>query len=227
MGIAEFLASGREIVTLLTAVAAFAGVRAWHKDFVGKRQIEMAEDALRMFYHVRDVVRVMRAPFSFGGEDDDVQPMDGETGERFHWRKTVAPLWKRYRERESLFSDLYALKYGFMARFGNDKGQPFDDISRLMSEMFNAANELVRTADYRRHFAGDGPDNQRRRDQQIARQLHCEQLIWEHAEDDEVNQRLESIVKRIEDVCRVTITRPTRWTRFVGRFKVWYYRPLS
>ena len=60
-----------QIATILQAVsvmlacwAVISGIDAWKREFVGKRQIEIAEQTLAKFFELRDAIIYIRNPFS-------------------------------------------------------------------------------------------------------------------------------------------------------------------
>ena len=60
-----------DIATIAQAVAVIAacwaiisGVGAWKREFIGKRQIELAEQVLAKFFEVKDAISFIRNPFS-------------------------------------------------------------------------------------------------------------------------------------------------------------------
>jgi hypothetical protein len=43
--------------------AIISGIGAWKREFVGKRQIELAEQTLAKFFELRDAIAYLRNPF--------------------------------------------------------------------------------------------------------------------------------------------------------------------
>ncbi len=48
--------------------AIISGVGAWKREFIGKRQIELAEQLLSKFFEVRDAIAFIRSPVGSSGE---------------------------------------------------------------------------------------------------------------------------------------------------------------
>ena len=60
---------GLQQVSLLVGIwVAIYGIDSWRREHTGKRQIELAEDALALFYEAADAIQNIRHPASFGHE---------------------------------------------------------------------------------------------------------------------------------------------------------------
>lgn len=205
--VSPWVAIIKDILAAVAAGLAVWGLRAWRRDFIGKRKIELAEDALRLFYQARDAIASMRSPMAFGSESEHLVRDEKESGEMFHWRQTVAPLFKRYNERTELFAQLSALRYRFMARFGEKSAEPFQGIQHIVHSLFVSANMLVRTADDVPIVGDDeggvqAQARQRRREQR----RNWENDIWSTGdENDKISKQVDEIVRQIEAACRPII----------------------
>jgi hypothetical protein len=78
-----------ELATIAQAVSVFAacwaiisGIGAWKREFIGKRQIELAEQVLEKFFEIRDAVSFIRNPFSHNDEGSTRQRGNHETSEQ-------------------------------------------------------------------------------------------------------------------------------------------------
>lgn len=207
--LSPWVAIVKDILAAVAAGLAVWGLRAWRRDFIGKRRIELAEDALRLFYQARDAITAMRAPTAFGSEMADVVRGENESSAKFHWRQTVAPLFGRYNERTEMFAQLAALRYRFMARFGEKSAEPFVEIQTIVHRLFVSAHMLVQTADaddspMPMDDAGDVLALARERRRQERRKW--EDDIWGvGGDDDKVAKDVDAIVARIEARCRPII----------------------
>jgi len=203
----SWIALLKDSLSVVAAALAVWGIGAWRRDFVGKRRIELAEEALRLFYQARDAIAAMRAPMAFGAEMADVVRDDRESSEKFHWRQTVAPLFKRYNERTELFAQLSALRYRFMARFGEKSAEPFQQIQHIVHSLFVSANMLVQTADDVPVIgAEDGGVQAKAREHRRELRRGWEADIWGVGDEhDKISKKVDEIVKSIEVVCRPII----------------------
>ena len=55
----------KQISIILGIGVAFYGIDSWRREHTGKRRIELAEDALALFYEAVDAIKHMRHPASF------------------------------------------------------------------------------------------------------------------------------------------------------------------
>ena len=123
---------------------AIYGIDSWRREHVGKRQVELAEDTLALFYEAEDAIRHMRSPLGFGHEYEDVEQAERETDEQFEARKKASVIFHRYNQHQAVFSKLHASRYRFMAQIEKDKAQPFEDIRKITNEIFSSARMLAR-----------------------------------------------------------------------------------
>lgn len=77
-----------EIITLAQAGAVvmacwaiISGIGAWKREFIGKRQIELAEQVLANFFEIKDAIAMIRSPFSHSGEGSPRQKGEYEAPE--------------------------------------------------------------------------------------------------------------------------------------------------
>jgi len=144
----------KALPTVLASIAAFVasivaiyGINTWRREFLGKRRIELAEDVLALFYEVKDAIAGIRNPFSFEGEGSTREPIKGEAPEQKKARDRAHIVFERYKKREEVFSKLYSMRYRFMAQIGKDKAQPFEEIHKIIVEIFTAARRLNHVTD--------------------------------------------------------------------------------
>ena len=58
-------------ISIFVAVwVAIYGIDSWRREHTGKRQIELAEDSLVLFYEASDAIKHMRHPLSFASETE-------------------------------------------------------------------------------------------------------------------------------------------------------------
>jgi len=79
------------------------GIDSWRREHTGKRQIELAEDTLALFYEAVDVIKQIRHPASFSNETEDIAKAEHELDEEYHARKTASIVFSRYNKNQELF----------------------------------------------------------------------------------------------------------------------------
>jgi hypothetical protein len=176
------------------------GIGTWQRDFLGKRRIELAEEALALFYRAREAIDHIRDPVSFGVEADPSPKRERESDTHHQARMAVAPIHARYKQYSELFSEIAALKFRFMARFGQETAAPFDDFRRIISSILANTVTYVRDSD-RGNFLADASTQKKWAD----RQEKSMSVIWSGGEVDATKDELDRVVLAIEKTCRTAI----------------------
>ncbi|WP_353191429.1 hypothetical protein [Pandoraea pnomenusa] len=186
-----------KVAALAAAYVAFRGLYTWRRDFIGRRQLELAEDALVMFYKARDAIAAIRSPMTWGGEVGALERDDGESDFQFQSRQTVAPVFKRSESYSELFAEIEAMRYRYMARFGEGAAKPFEDMVRLRIRILLKARHYAQfySVDYGPH---DGDAIQR----QKAKRDEAESYFWPMDDNGPVETEIARIMKEIEAQAR-------------------------
>lgn len=184
--------------TLTTICLAFYGLDSWRREHLGRRQIELAEDALALFYEAADALKHIRHPASFEYETKDITRKDQENDAEFSARKNASIVFVRTAEYSELFNRLHAMRYRFMAQIGRDKAQPFEDIRRIVLDVENAAASLARIWPHA-HFRDNAAfDAHRKRVEGL-------ENIFGWGVEDPITPRVEQVIHMIETTCRGVI----------------------
>lgn len=131
------------VATCFAACAAIWGIRSWRKEFRGKRQIELAEDALALFYEAEKAIIAIRSPLGYGGEGETRKQGENETPEQKVARDRAFVVSERYKEREQVFNKLLSMRYRFMAQIGKTEAQPFEEMRSILNKVFMAGSWLA------------------------------------------------------------------------------------
>jgi hypothetical protein len=202
----------RDLSLLIGIWVAIYGIDSWRREQKGKREFELAEDVLALFYEARDAIKFMRHPFSSSDECADVEKLAKESESEWEARKKASVVFKRYNERRELFNRIYAMRYRFMAQVGSAQAQPFEDLNKIVRDLFLAARTLAHLWP-RSYFRNDEQYEEHRK-----RVEKYEAIFWEsYAEEDPINPRLESIVATVEKTCRNIITGKGTLYAFLNR----------
>ena len=194
----EFLES---ISVILACWALIAGIDAWKREFIGKRQIELAEKILEKFFEVNDAIAFIRNPFAYSGEGSSRKRTDHERPEESELLNRAYIVFERYEKRKDVFQEFFTLKYRFMASFGREAGNVMDRTNKTVNSVFVSARVLGE------HY---WPRQGRVEMDEAAFQTHLKQMqkhearFWDGIEkDDVVRKELSDIEKALE-----TITTP-------------------
>jgi hypothetical protein len=96
----------RDLSLLIGIWVAIYGIDSWRREHKGKREIELAEDVLALFYEAREAIQYMRHPFSTVDECNGVDRQPSESESEWQARRNASVAFKRYNERKDLFNKL-------------------------------------------------------------------------------------------------------------------------
>lgn len=179
---------------------AIYGIDSWRREHKGKRQIELAEDTLALFYEAKDIIAYIRQPFSYGNETEGIERAENESDAHFDARKNASIVFKRYNENIEVFNKIHSMRYRFMAQFGREKAKPFEELHSLIKEITIAARMLARLWP-KKHFRSDED-----REKHLERVQKFEEVFWDGlTEEDPINPKLEEIIVNIEKTCKSVI----------------------
>ena len=186
----------QSISVIIAAIVVIIGVNAWRREYIGKRNVDLAEEVLALFYEARDVIRSIRNPFGFSGEGStrnsgpNESPQEKEINDRAH------AVFERYGKRQDLFNKLYSMRYRYMARFGKDSAKPFDDLNNIVSEIFSSARML---AYYWRDQGHRTWQNEEEFQRHLREMRKHEAIFWEMAPDEDlIKPKLDAAIADIE-----------------------------
>ena len=104
--VADFFQS----VSIITAsVFAIYGLDAWRREFVWKRQADLAEEVLALFYQARDVITEIRSPIQTPEEGRSRIPDPNEKPEDKDALDQAYRLVERLNRHSDLFARIHAL----------------------------------------------------------------------------------------------------------------------
>ncbi|MFC2067733.1 hypothetical protein ACFLTP_01790 [Chloroflexota bacterium] len=208
MGVTNIIES---ISIIIAAWAIFIGVNAWRREYVGKRNLELAEEVLSLFYEAKDVLKSIRSPFGFSGEGSTRKAAPNESPEEKKIYDKAFVTFERYNRRSDLFSKLYSMRYRYMARFGRDSIKPFDDLQDFVNEIQSAADMLTY------YWTERASRNTAQSETELGEIRKYESIIWWKASKDVMSPKIEKIISDIE-VQSHKILNP----RLIDRIRQWF-----
>ena len=187
------------ISVAIAAIAFVSGVNAWKREYVGKRRIDLAENILALFYEAQDAIREIRYPNLFFGEARDRKRSEDELEEDSEILDQAYVVFERYRKKEKLFAELRSLKYRVMATFGSRAGEPFDELSAVLEQIFGSARLLT----YYSKVRGGVEMNEDEYRKHLERMNTHGAILWLMDEEkDDLAQRVQHAVEKIELITR-------------------------
>ena len=209
----ELLTAIAQAVAVISAcVAIISGVGAWKREFVGKRKIELAEEALSKFFAVKDAVAFVRSPFRYADEGKSRKHEPSESNADSELLDRGYVIIERYQKREALFIEFSVIKYRFMASFGPDTEQIFTDTASAVNSIFVSA-EMLAT-----HYWKHRPPTDVQ--QFLDEKRRHEGVFWDSgADDDVIRKQLQAVQVKLEVVTAPCFKEPMSFfTRWAAKF---------
>lgn len=199
----------KNISVIVGALALISGIRAWKREYIGKRKIELAEDTLMLFYQARDAISEIRNPFGSIGEGSSRQKAEHETETETKILNQAYVVFERFKKQEEIFNKLQSTRYRFMARFGRENEEPFIELNKILKDIFIAANMLGSHYWQRQgrvEMKGDEFKNH------LDEMHKFEAIFWFMGEErDEIGPRVQNVITKIEGVTQKTLAEKDVW----------------
>ncbi len=195
--IVEFV---KDLSVIIGLWITFYKIGSWQIEHRGRRNIELAEETLSLFYEAQDVIEWIRHPLGFEDETSSLVKNDKESEAEFQARKRANFIFVRYNQNKELFSKIHSLRYRFMSQIGKEKAKPFNELNALLREIISAARFLIMM------WPEDNFRNEEDRKKHYEEIKKKEKIIWdEFSDQDPIKPKLTQIVKSIEEICQEVI----------------------
>jgi len=188
----------RDVAVLVASIVTILGISAWKREFRGKRDMELAEDVLCLFYRAERAIEAIRFPIYDLAQGQSREPERDETPAQKQARDRAYVVFKKIMEHGDIFDELYKVRFRFMARFGKEKAQPFDEMKRIIDTIWVYTQQLAEL--WERQFQGRNLSDH---DQEVMKEYQG--VIWQSWGEDKIEPQLRDIVKSIEETCRPII----------------------
>jgi len=193
----------KNISIIIASWTAIYGIDQWRREHRGKRQADLAEEVLSLFYEARDAIGHIRNQFSYGGEGSSRKVGENETPEEKEAFDKAFVVFERFNTHVELFNKIHAIRYRFMAQFGVEAAKPFDTLRRITNEIQISARRLAQLwARENRYFR-----TEQQEEHHFDEIKKHEDVFWEGLEeDDPIKPRLKECIEEIEKTCRDTLS---------------------
>lgn len=190
------------ISIIVAAGVAVYGLESWRKETKWKREFELKEEVLSLFYHAEDSIARIRNPFSFIGEGKSRERSKDEDPKLTELLDRAFVAYERYDKEKTVFIELRSLKYRFKAVFGNDTTQTFDEIENIIKEIFKAAHMLAQI-----YWPKQGtPMNEQEYEQHLKKLWELESIFWSGFDDpDKISVRVKQAIKKNRASCETQL----------------------
>ncbi|GJM03064.1 MAG: hypothetical protein DHS20C08_15650 [Rhodomicrobium sp.] len=186
------------LAVCITSYVAIRGIRAWETETVGKRKIELAENALTAFYEFRDVMIAIRCPDGYEDESKKRVRHPDETDEQARSLDAYFRSLQRYTDSQELFSSFSIMEYRFYSYFGKAGRKPFEKQRFAKNRVLSAARQLLSTSTpFSVNHLCESNRNK------------LENLLWDNTggESDEINDLIDEAISEIEKLCEPILLR--------------------
>lgn len=181
---------------IIVASVAVYSINAWRRELKGQRELDVSEQALALIYECKDNLQFIRGPFSFSGEGQTRKRRSDETKDESKAFDQAYVLIERYEKVRDSFIKLQSIKYKFMAIFGKETAEPFNEVNRIMNELFLAAKWLGSrywNPKYQAKSLSDG-----KWEKKIS---EYEAKFYSGGKPDTIAEKMDNVVGRIEGIC--------------------------
>jgi hypothetical protein len=213
----ELAQIAQAVAVIAACWAIISGVGAWKREFIGKRQIELAEQILAKFFEVKDAIAFIRNPFASSDEGKTRQKIDKESPGESELLDRGYIVVERYSKRETAFAEFNTLKYKFMASFGPETEEIFTETNKVLNSIFSSARMLATHYWQRQGRVQMEPDEFQKH---LDGMYRHEGIFWDgFAEEDEIRKRLSGIQGRLEKATNPCFQEPMKtYTHFTKKW---------
>jgi hypothetical protein len=162
-----------------------------------RRKVEFGEELLASFYKLKDIIRSIRGPFSFGNEAETRKRREYENEAEARARDGFYVPIVRIQKNTEFLSDLTSKKYRAQAVFQKDIQRAFELAVEVVNAVQLASSMLVEQV------------GQPNGDKEFRRQL--ERDIWDIStpnRPDELSTKILQAIDMVEAAVRPTLERP-------------------
>jgi len=206
------------LTIILASGVAIYGISSWRREMKGRRKYELAEEVLALFYEARDKINAIRSPGSYVEEGESRKKKPNERPEEEKALNEAYVVFERYQKNQETFNKLYALRYRFIAIFGTEKAKPFNDLNKIVTEIFTSARMLGILWHMRSqpHL----PRSKERYDKIIKDIEKYEAIFWWGLkEPDLINSKVEDVISEIDNICEPILRKELSWLSRILRKK--------
>jgi hypothetical protein len=184
------------IVIVFVAIPAFLGLNTWRVQLVGRKKVELAEEALTLAYELQEVIEYARCPLTYVGEGENRERRDQEDESVQHRNDVLYSRVARLSEYAEEFARLRTVGLRFRAYFGEQAQDAITTFAKTRMEIFNAVSMLMT----------EDPEDKYELD--LRKELKG--VVWSHHSEklpNEIKERINDAVVEIEGVCRPVLTK--------------------
>lgn len=185
-----FISGSKDLVlagaAICTTFFAWKALTKWREETIGKRRLELAEDVLSIFYHVREIIQDARSPFVGANEMVREEGVPDEVIRSGYY----APV-RRLRQSFDKIADFRTKRHRFAAVFGVDATAPWNEVETILRDIGTASDMLLQLGG--QHVPANDPSS--------SFYVGQRKILARGTDGDPITPRLDAAVKAIETVC--------------------------
>lgn len=194
----------KDITLIIAGGVGIYNINKWRVEFIGKKEMGLAEETLTLFYKAKDAISVARDPFPFFEEEGETRKKgENETVENSKKLDRAYIAIERLNYNADIFNKLYASRYRFKARFGEEATKPFEEIHWAEKEIIFASRMLSSHLKTDTCVLTDEEKKNRNKETQEFEKIFFRTSMKEGP----INPRLNSAVENMEKFCKKLIKR--------------------
>lgn len=172
---------------------AFAGLHAWKREMKGRRDIELCQHVIALFYEAEEKVRELRSVMSYPSvESADRPKLNHESETEARVRDTHYVPIARWKAQKDFWKNFFSYKFRMRALFGPNASRPFEKVDEALRTF--TASAFTRYESIRGERIDLGDDRDFRQEIDAA--------IWGHPGDkDKIGPLLQAAISEMEDIC--------------------------
>jgi hypothetical protein len=176
------------IAIIVASGATVYALTSWRREIKGKREYEVAEETLCLFYEAADKIRDIRCPYISSEEvkDDNENPFYAEV------------IFVRLRNHNAFFNKFNIVKNRFIANFGSENKGPFDDLVNIIADIRIAANGICSLWQANKNEPKNSALH-KKYGEALEKYLP---VIQAGENPDPINERVEKMISKAEYICR-------------------------
>ena len=84
------IGSLKDILIIIGQLVAIFSLWFWHREHIGRKKIDIAQNALALFYEARDAIKFIRNPAGFTNETSSIEKRADEDVSSYEARKRAS-----------------------------------------------------------------------------------------------------------------------------------------
>jgi hypothetical protein len=189
--------------TCVGIYVAVSGLNAWKRETIGRRDLDLCQKVIELFYEAERRVRQLRSPFSQPASESKDRPRQSAEGQQeTEFRDSAWVPIARLGSQGPFWDEFFSYKFRMRALFGNGSTEAFEQVDEVLRHFRAAAitrYQCVRGSSYDV-------------DRETLRGF--DRTIWEVARDDDLGSKMSDAVAKMEVICIPKVRAPEPFRLF-------------